>query len=85
MSDKTTARLTEKKMHEMLAIPKGKLRVVIDTDAKNEVDDQYALTWALLSQDQLEIEGMYAAPYSRLFHQEPLIKAYEQIQRERKM
>ena len=74
MSDKTIARLTEKKMHEMLAIPKGKLRVVIDTDAKNEVDDQYALTWALLSQDQLEIEGMYAAPSSRLFHQEPLIK-----------
>lgn len=63
----------------MLALPEGKLRVVIDTDAKNEVDDQFALTWALLSQDQLEIEGIYAAPYSRLYHLGPLEIAFEQV------
>lgn len=71
--------LSDGKMRQMLALPTGKIRVVIDTDAKNEVDDQFALTWALLSQDQLEIEGMYAAPYSRLYHREPLLKAYEQV------
>ena len=72
-------KLLDEEMRQMLALPTGKLRVVIDTDAKNEVDDQFALTWALLSQDQLEIEGMYAAPYSRLYHQEPLLRAYEQV------
>ncbi|MEM7115397.1 MAG: nucleoside hydrolase [Chloroflexota bacterium] len=72
-------KLSNAKMRQMLALPKDKLRVVIDTDAKNEVDDQFALTWALLSQDQLEIEGMYAAPYSRLYHREPLLRAYQQV------
>lgn len=74
-------KLSKEKMEQMLALPaKGqKLRVVIDTDAKNEIDDQFALAWALMSQDQLEIEGMYAAPFSRDFHEKPLRKAYEQI------
>lgn len=72
-------KIPAEKMRHMLALPSGKLRIVIDTDAKNEIDDQYALTWALLSQDVLEIEGIYAAPFSRLFHRAPLLKAYEQI------
>ena len=67
--------LPTEKMKELLASPTGKVRIVIDTDAKNEVDDQYAITWALLSQDKLEIEGMYAAPYSRLFHKAPLAQS----------
>ena len=29
-----------------LQIPTGRLRLVIDTDAKNEVDDQFAIAWA---------------------------------------
>lgn len=74
-------KLPESKMMQMLRLPEpeGKLRIVIDTDAKNEIDDQFALAWALMSQDRLEIEGMYAAPFSRMFHKEPLLKAYEQI------
>ena len=65
----------------MLVLPEGDLRVVIDTDAKNEIDDQYAIAWALLSQERLEIEGMYAAPYSREYHRELLHTAYDQIKR----
>lgn len=65
----------------MLALPEGDLRVVIDTDAKNEIDDQYAFAWALLSQDRLEIEGMYAAPFSREYHREPLLVAYDDVTR----
>lgn len=41
----------------------GPLRVVIDTDTANEVDDQFALAWALLSPDRLTIEGIHAAPF----------------------
>ncbi|MDE1950075.1 MAG: nucleoside hydrolase [Burkholderiales bacterium] len=47
-----------------LAEPQGPVRVVIDTDAANEIDDQFALAWALLSPAQLRIEGIYAAPFS---------------------
>ena len=49
---------------QMLALPSGRVRCVIDTDMRNEIDDQFALAWALLSQDKLKIEGIYAAPYS---------------------
>lgn len=48
----------------MLRPPKGRVRCVIDTDTRNEIDDQFALAWALLSREQLDIEAIYAAPYS---------------------
>ena len=48
----------------LLRPPRGRVRCVIDTDARNEIDDQFALAWALLSQDVLDIEAIYAAPYS---------------------
>lgn len=49
---------------QRLAPPRGRLRVVIDTDAANEIDDAYALAWALLRPDKLQVEAVYAAPYS---------------------
>ena len=47
-----------------LAVPHLPARVVIDTDAANEIDDQFALAWALLSPAQLHVEAVYAAPFS---------------------
>ena len=44
--------------------PGPRPRVVIDTDAANEIDDQFALAWALLSPAQLDVEAIYAAPFS---------------------
>ena len=43
--------------------PSGRIRVVIDTDTYNEIDDQFALVHALLSPDKLEVEAIYAAPF----------------------
>lgn len=43
---------------------RGKVRVVIDTDAGNSVDDQYAIAWLLKSPERLEVEAIYAEPYS---------------------
>ena len=51
-------------LRDRLAEPQGPVRVVIDTDAANEIDDQFALAWALLSPEVLQIEGLYAAPFS---------------------
>jgi purine nucleosidase len=40
-----------------------RLRMVIDTDAKNEIDDQYALALAITSPERFEIEGFVAANF----------------------
>jgi inosine-uridine nucleoside N-ribohydrolase len=47
-----------------LASPAGPVRLVIDTDAANEIDDPFAIAWALLRPDRLRVEGLYATPYS---------------------
>lgn len=39
-------------------------QLVIDTDAANEIDDQFALAWALLSPLQLDVRAICAAPFS---------------------
>jgi purine nucleosidase len=49
---------------ERLADPPPLPRVVIDTDAANEIDDQFALAWALLAPERLRLEALYAAPFS---------------------
>jgi inosine-uridine nucleoside N-ribohydrolase len=48
---------------QKLQRPEGKVRVVIDTDAYNEIDDQYALAYALKKTERLQVEAIYAAPF----------------------
>lgn len=49
---------------ERIAIPKEKkIRIILDTDAKNEIDDQFAITFALLS-EKLQVEALYATQFS---------------------
>ncbi|RYF38651.1 MAG: nucleoside hydrolase, partial [Comamonadaceae bacterium] len=42
-----------------LALPRGRVQAVLDTDAANEIDDQFALAWALLSPERIEVLGLY--------------------------
>ena len=67
--------ISDERRREMLAPQPGRVRVVIDTDAANEVDDQFAITWGLLSPDRLDIEAIVAAPFSRDYFREPLLAA----------
>ncbi|GGH79949.1 inosine-uridine nucleoside N-ribohydrolase [Pullulanibacillus pueri] len=53
----------ESHMIQRLEPPKGKVRVVLDTDTYNEVDDQFAVVYALLSQEKMKVEAIYAAPF----------------------
>jgi inosine-uridine nucleoside N-ribohydrolase len=49
---------------KMLDIPKtGKLDIVLDTDAFNEIDDQFAIVYALCSNDRINLNAIYAAPF----------------------
>ncbi|MBK6283184.1 MAG: nucleoside hydrolase [Draconibacterium sp.] len=46
-----------------LTPPTGKIKMVLDTDTYNEVDDQFALVYALLSRDKIDLQAVYAAPF----------------------
>ena len=60
-----------------LAPPHQTPRIVIDTDAANEIDDQFALAWALLSPQQLRLEAVYAVPFSFEHRRREMIRARE--------
>lgn len=61
---KTFIPLTNNKHLEKLQIPTGRIPLVIDTDAKNETDDQFAIAWALLAPERFDVQAIYAAPFS---------------------
>lgn len=46
-----------------LTLPEGVIDMVLDTDTYNEVDDQFALAYALLSPERLNVQAVYAAPF----------------------
>jgi inosine-uridine nucleoside N-ribohydrolase len=64
--------------------PKGRVRMVLDTDTYNEIDDQFALVYALLSKERLDLEAVYAAPFHNERSSGPadgMEKSYEEILR----
>jgi hypothetical protein len=76
----------EESLEQRLAPPpaEGTLTAVIDSDTYNEIDDQFAVAYALRSHERLAIEAVYAAP----FHNERsksagdgMQKSYEEILR----
>jgi len=69
---------------ERLVPPQGKVRMVLDTDTYNEIDDQFAVVYALLSKEKLDVEALYAAPFfnSRSYGpSDGMEKSYEEILR----
>lgn len=60
--------LTERQRLERMTVPAGKIRVVIDSDAKNEVDDQFAISWSLRSPERFRVEAVYAVPFSHTYY-----------------
>lgn len=59
--------LTDAQRASRLAPPKGRIRAVIDSDTYNEVDDQFAIAYAMMSPERMKIEAVYAAPFSSAF------------------
>lgn len=49
---------------KMLEYPQGILDLVIDTDTATEVDDPFAVAYALLSPERLNVQALCAAPFS---------------------
>ena len=48
---------------QRLTLPDKRLDMVLDTDAYNEVDDQFALAYCLLAPERLSVQAIYAAPF----------------------
>ena len=62
----------------------GQLRVVLDTDTYNEVDDQFAVVHALLSPERIRLEALYAAPFHNARSDGPadgMERSYDEILR----
>mgnify|MGYP005838129011 CR=1 FL=1 len=77
-------RLPAKFLLERLELPGGKVNMVLDTDTYNEIDDQFALMYALRSQERLNVEAVYAAPFHNERSKSPgdgMEKSYEEILR----
>lgn len=79
----TFPRLTTDEREHLLAPPGDQADVILDTDTYNEIDDQFALVYALLS-DNLDIQGVHAAPFHNLRSSGPadgMEKSYQEILR----
>lgn len=71
------------RLHQ-LQPPNGIVPMVLDTDTYNEVDDQFAVAYALLAPERLRVEALYAAPFHNprsTGPQDGMEKSYEEILR----
>jgi inosine-uridine nucleoside N-ribohydrolase len=60
------------------------VRAVIDTDTYNEIDDQFAVVYALLSPERLRLEALYAAPFHNELSTGPedgMLHSYDELHR----
>ncbi len=67
---------------QKLNTPTGVIDAILDTDAYNEIDDQFALAYMLLSPERINVKGICAAPFYNSLSTGPLdgmIKSYDEI------
>jgi inosine-uridine nucleoside N-ribohydrolase len=69
---------------QRLERPPRPARIVLDTDTYNEIDDQFALAYAVLSPEAVSLEAVYAAPFHNERSSGPadgMEKSYAEIER----
>lgn len=74
--------LTKEQRNRNLSVPTTCVDVVLDTDAYNEIDDQYAIAYLLRSKEKLNTKAIYAAPFFNSRSEGPadgMEKSYEEI------
>lgn len=62
--------------------PKTPIPAILDTDTYNEIDDQFALSYALLAKDTIDLQAVIAAPFSNDRAATPgegMCKSYDEI------
>lgn len=79
--------MTDARRVELLTPPPTngpRIAMVLDTDTFNEIDDQFALAYALRSPERLEVQAVYAAPFVNDRSDSPaegMQKSYDEILR----
>ena len=74
--------MTNEQYLNNLSTPACPVDVVMDTDAYNEIDDQYAIAYLLKSGDRLNVKGLCAAPFFNTKASSPaegMEKSYDEI------
>ncbi|WP_168119585.1 nucleoside hydrolase [Paenibacillus sp. HB172176] len=76
--------MREEELIRKLKHPGRKVRIVMDTDTFNEIDDQFAVVYALLSSGHMTVEALYAAPFFNELSESPadgMEKSYKEIEK----
>ena len=55
--------MTQEQFIKNLEVPNHSVDVVLDTDAYNEIDDQFAIAYLLRSAEKMNTKAIYAAPF----------------------
>ena len=74
--------MTNEQYLKNLTTPTGPVDVVLDTDAFNEIDDQFAIAYLLACGEKLNIKGFCAAPFFNAHSDSPadgMERSYQEI------
>ena len=64
-----------------LSVPSGKIDVVLDTDAYNEIDDQFAISYMIKSKEKIHVKAICVAPFYNAHSESPkdgMEKSYDE-------
>lgn len=76
--------MTNEERIRLLNMPNGRVDVVLDTDAYNEIDDQFAIAYLLSYPEKASTKAIYAAPFSNAKSSGPkdgMEKSYDEIKK----
>ncbi len=74
--------LSETQRLKNMECPKGCVDLVIDSDTYNEIDDQFAISYAIHAPEKLTVKALYAAPFTNERSTGPadgMKKSYQEI------
>ena len=74
--------MTNEQRIKNLSVPQGNVDVVLDTDAYNEIDDQFAISYLLKWKEKLNTKAIYAAPFlnsNSVSPKDGMEKSYDEI------
>lgn len=74
--------MTREQFFKNLDVPAGQIDVVLDTDAYNEIDDQFAISYMLKQPEKFNVKGICAAPFfnqKSTSAEDGMIKSYNEI------
>ena len=76
--------MTQEQYLKNLTPPQETVDVVLDTDAFNEIDDQYAICYLVKNAEKLRVKGICAAPFTKPHAPDPKVgmeQSYEEIRK----